>query len=236
MPHKHNAARRHHTLLRVLSRPKMSFKVQNWPAYEPGLRRRGSLTLWIEDSALECWQTIGPSGQARYREAAIQASMMLRTAFKLALRKTEGLMTSVLRSRPTSPESCARRGAPNSASKGGHDGHHSANREGRRPRVGAASATGGTTSNRRFRPACGDSATIYPLFLLTVILTLSMAKKPSSPAPAPTAKGSGGVSPNRRKFRRPPTFQFSIVGTGCEVGLEAASDLDRGSPTFRIST
>jgi hypothetical protein len=55
MPHKHNAARRHHI-------PKMSFKVQNWPAYEAGLRRRGSLTLWIEDAALECWQTIGPSG------------------------------------------------------------------------------------------------------------------------------------------------------------------------------
>jgi hypothetical protein len=89
MRHKHNAARRHHI-------PKMSFKVQNWPAYEAGLRLRGSLTLWIEDAALECWQTIGPSGQARYREAAIQTSVMLRTAFKLALRQTEGLMTSVL--------------------------------------------------------------------------------------------------------------------------------------------
>src|SRR6202049_1998831 len=89
MPHKHNAARRHHI-------PKMSFKVQNWPAYEAGLRRHGSLTLWIEDAALVCWQTVGPSGQARYREAAIQTSLMLRTAFKLALRQTEGLMTSVL--------------------------------------------------------------------------------------------------------------------------------------------
>jgi len=37
MPHKHNADRRHHTLLRVLNRPKMSFKIQNWPAYEAGL-------------------------------------------------------------------------------------------------------------------------------------------------------------------------------------------------------
>jgi hypothetical protein len=42
MPHKHNADRRHHI-------PKMSFKAQNWPEYEAGLRRRGSLTLWIED-------------------------------------------------------------------------------------------------------------------------------------------------------------------------------------------
>src|SRR3984885_1923259 len=89
MPHKHNAARRHHI-------PKMSFKVQDWPAYDAGLRQRGSLTLWIEDAALECWQTIGLSGQARYREAATQTSLMLRTAFKLALRQTEGLMTSVL--------------------------------------------------------------------------------------------------------------------------------------------
>ena len=44
MPHKYNADRRHHI-------PKMAFKVQNWAAYEAGLRRRGSLTLWIEDSA-----------------------------------------------------------------------------------------------------------------------------------------------------------------------------------------
>jgi Transposase DDE domain len=89
MPHKHNADRRHHI-------PKMSFKVRNWPAYEAGLRRRGSLTLWVEDTALECWQSIGPSGQARYKSAAIQTSLMLRAAFKLALRQIEGLMTSVL--------------------------------------------------------------------------------------------------------------------------------------------
>jgi hypothetical protein len=65
----------------------MTFKVQNWPAYEAGLRRRGSLTLWIEDSALESWQTRGPGGQARYADPAIQTSLMLRTAFKLPLRQ-----------------------------------------------------------------------------------------------------------------------------------------------------
>ena len=89
MPHKHNVDRRHHI-------PKMAFKVQNWPAYEAGLRRRGSLTLWIEDAALECWQTLGPSGQARHTDAAIQTSLMVRAAFKLPLRQTEGLLASVL--------------------------------------------------------------------------------------------------------------------------------------------
>jgi hypothetical protein len=38
MHRKDNADRRHHV-------PKMLFKVQNWPAYKAGLRRRGSLTL-----------------------------------------------------------------------------------------------------------------------------------------------------------------------------------------------
>lgn len=89
MPHKHNADRRHHI-------PKMAFKVQNWPLYEAGLRRRGSLTLGIEDNALDHWQTFGPGGQARYTDAAIQTTLMVRTAFRLALRQAEGLMASVI--------------------------------------------------------------------------------------------------------------------------------------------
>ncbi len=89
MPHKHNADRRRHI-------PKMSFKVQNSPAYEAGLRRRGSLLFWIEDGVLDHWQTRGPDGQARYTDAAIQTSLMLRAAFKLPLRQTEGLTASVL--------------------------------------------------------------------------------------------------------------------------------------------
>lgn len=54
------------------------------------------ITLWIEDAALEHWQTVGPGGQARYTDAAIRTSLMLRAAFKLPLRQTEGLLASVL--------------------------------------------------------------------------------------------------------------------------------------------
>jgi hypothetical protein len=89
MPHKHNDDRRHHI-------PKMAFKVRNWPEYEAGLRWRGSLTLWIEDAALGQWQTVGPGGEARYSDAAIQTTLMVRAAFRLALRQTEGLMASVI--------------------------------------------------------------------------------------------------------------------------------------------
>jgi hypothetical protein len=41
-------------------------------------------------------QICGLDGQARYTDAAIRTSLMLRTAFKLPLRQIEGLMASVL--------------------------------------------------------------------------------------------------------------------------------------------
>jgi len=52
--------------------------------------------LWIEDSALERRQSCGQGGQARYTDAAIQTSLMVRTAFKLPLWQTEGLTASIL--------------------------------------------------------------------------------------------------------------------------------------------
>src|SRR4051794_40176448 len=68
MPFKHNAARRHRI-------PKTRYRVQNWPAYEAGLKRRGDLTLWLDEAALAKWQAprrTTPGGQARYSDAAIE--------------------------------------------------------------------------------------------------------------------------------------------------------------------
>ena len=89
MPFKYHAEYRHYI-------PKPRYRVTNWAEYDAALKWRGSLTLWIEDTALECWQTCGSGGQARYSDAAIQTSLMVRAAFKLPLRQAEGLMTSVL--------------------------------------------------------------------------------------------------------------------------------------------
>jgi hypothetical protein len=44
MRYKYNAEGRHRI-------PKPGFKVTNWAEYEAGLRRRGSLTLWITPRA-----------------------------------------------------------------------------------------------------------------------------------------------------------------------------------------
>ena len=92
MPHKKNAAGRHHI-------PKMRHAVTNWAEYEGGLRRRGSLTLWITGEAIAAWSATRratPGGQAIYSDSAIQTCLMLRAAFKLALRQAEGLMLSVV--------------------------------------------------------------------------------------------------------------------------------------------
>jgi hypothetical protein len=74
MPNKHNDARRHHI-------PKMKFRVTNWSAYEAGLQRRGSLTLWVSDEAIAAWRAAvrtTPGGQARYSETAIETARMIR--------------------------------------------------------------------------------------------------------------------------------------------------------------
>jgi transposase len=91
MPNKHNTDRRHHF-------GKMKFKVRNWASYDAGLRRRGSLTLWVTDEAIAKWQApprLNPGGQAHYSDMAIKTALMLRLTFHLPLRQTEGFMTSI---------------------------------------------------------------------------------------------------------------------------------------------
>ena len=92
MPLKHNATCRHRI-------PQMKYKVANWPTYEAGLRRRGSLTLWVTEDALAGWQaprrrTRG--GQPRYSDLAIETVLTLGCVFELRLRQSEGLMISLL--------------------------------------------------------------------------------------------------------------------------------------------
>ncbi len=77
----------------------MKFRVTNWRDYEAGLRRRGSLTLWVTPEALAGWRaprrkTRG--GQARYSDLAIETALTLGCVFAMRLRQTEGLLHSLL--------------------------------------------------------------------------------------------------------------------------------------------
>ena len=87
-----NQDRRHHI-------PRQKRKVTNWPAYEAGLRQRGSLTVWFSEEAIAAWaaqprKTRG--GQPWYSPLAILTTLTLRTVFRLAYRQTEGLIGSII--------------------------------------------------------------------------------------------------------------------------------------------
>ena len=92
MPHKYNADRRHRI-------PRTRYKVTNWRDYEAGLRKRGSLTIWFSEDAVEAWRAVPrttPGGQARYSDLAIETSLIVKTVFHQLLRQTEGLVGSLL--------------------------------------------------------------------------------------------------------------------------------------------
>jgi hypothetical protein len=76
-------------------------RIQNWQAYEAGLKRRGNLTLWLNETATAGWPAARrstPGGQACYSDAAIELVLvlMLRLVFRLALRQAEGSAASML--------------------------------------------------------------------------------------------------------------------------------------------
>ena len=93
MPFKANAGRRHHT-------PKQRHRVTNWRQYDAALRQRGSLTVWFTDEAIAGWQAQArttPGGQPDYSPLAIETALTLRAGFRLPLRQTEGLISSIIR-------------------------------------------------------------------------------------------------------------------------------------------
>ncbi len=99
MPFKHHAARRHRI-------PRAQYRVRNWREYDAGLKRRGDLTLWLDEAAVASWQAprrTTPGGQARYSDLAIELVLMLRLVFHLALRQAEGFAGSVSASRTIPP-------------------------------------------------------------------------------------------------------------------------------------
>ena len=77
---------------------KAAYRVTNWKDYNKALIRRGSLTVWIDQEALDAWHHQGPSrwgAQFTYSDLAIQCLLTLRAVFHLPLRATQGMARSV---------------------------------------------------------------------------------------------------------------------------------------------
>ena len=85
---------------RVNPKFKKRYRVENWPAYERGLRARGDVTVWFAEEAVSTWTpppTHCRGGQRRYSNLAILTALTLRMLFHLPLRQTEGFVASLLR-------------------------------------------------------------------------------------------------------------------------------------------
>jgi hypothetical protein len=78
--------------------PKSTYRIRNWKQYNDALVHRGSLTLWVEQEALQAWRYEGPSqrgAQFRFSDLAIECLLTLRAVYHLTLRATEGFARSL---------------------------------------------------------------------------------------------------------------------------------------------
>jgi hypothetical protein len=74
---------------------KSQYRIRNWSEYEAGLKKRGDLTVWLSDDALDAWRAPAngnPGGQRRYADHAIETALTIRMVFHLPLRQTEGFL------------------------------------------------------------------------------------------------------------------------------------------------
>ena len=80
------------------NKPQDRYKVTNWPEYNAGLKRRGSLTLWIDESVSGSWYHQGPvkrGGQMIYSADCMVLLLTLKVTFRLAFRQLEGFAGSI---------------------------------------------------------------------------------------------------------------------------------------------
>jgi IS5 family transposase len=84
----------------VTNKTKPRYRIRNWKEYNRALVGRGSITLWIDERAIQSWLNhdyLAQRGRPRtYADAAIVCSLMLREVYHLPLRATAGLVSSVL--------------------------------------------------------------------------------------------------------------------------------------------
>jgi hypothetical protein len=78
---------------------KIAYRVRNWKDYNKSLVQRGSLTFWFSDEVINRWQEDqedGAHGNQKYGDQWIICGLTIRQLFRLPLRATEGLMSSVI--------------------------------------------------------------------------------------------------------------------------------------------
>ena len=93
MPYKYKLRSQHH-------HKKQKYQVTNWLGYNKALKKRGSITLWIDQEVIDNWysqdrKNDGTGTPVTYTDRAIVVAHELRLVLKLPLRQMEGLINSI---------------------------------------------------------------------------------------------------------------------------------------------
>ncbi|MEZ8532492.1 IS5 family transposase [Vibrio cyclitrophicus] len=74
-------------------------KITNWAEYNKALCKRGSVTFWIDDSAVDAWRCKAHHGKRgrgfQYSDTAIETALMIKGIFSLLLRALQGFIDSI---------------------------------------------------------------------------------------------------------------------------------------------
>ncbi|MFA0492255.1 IS5 family transposase [Vibrio sp. 10N.222.54.B11] len=74
-------------------------KITNWAEYNKALCKRGSVTFWIDDSAVDAWRCKAHHGKRgrgfQYSATAIETALMIKGIFSLPLRALQGFIDSI---------------------------------------------------------------------------------------------------------------------------------------------
>ena len=78
---------------------KAQYRIRNWSEYNAGLKQRGSLSFWIEESVLEQWidpyLSGKPGASIYYSDLAILTMATVKAVYGLAGRQCQGFLESI---------------------------------------------------------------------------------------------------------------------------------------------
>lgn len=78
---------------------KSQYRIRNWSEYNAGLKQRGSLTFWVDETVLDHWVIEDLSGKPGasvfYSDLAIQTMAMVKSVYRLAGRQCQGFLESI---------------------------------------------------------------------------------------------------------------------------------------------
>lgn len=84
----------------IPDKPKAKYRIRNWAKYNESLKKRGSITLWIDEDVLQAWKPEPGAGRLRggqkqYTDGAIECLLLVKHVYHLAYRQTEGFAQSL---------------------------------------------------------------------------------------------------------------------------------------------